>query len=121
MGKKKSNKGSEKHLDTPSEPVAVLEKPSKQKTKKEKEKPDKLGKKVYEKELRRLQIELVKLQEWVKHESLRVVVIFEGRDAAGKGGVIKRIRLVAHAHRTTPPVKPSKEVTEGGVVEPLDM
>lgn len=46
---------------------------------------------VYEKELARLQIELVKLQEWVKHEGLRIVVLFEGRDAAGKGGVIKRI------------------------------
>lgn len=46
---------------------------------------------VYEKELARLQIELVKLQEWVKHEGLRIVVIFEGRDAAGKGGAIKRI------------------------------
>ena len=45
----------------------------------------------YEKELARLQIELVKLQEWIKHEGLKVVVIFEGRDAAGKGGVIKRI------------------------------
>ena len=45
----------------------------------------------YEKELRRLQIELVKLQEWIKHEGLRVVVLFEGRDAAGKGGAIKRI------------------------------
>lgn len=53
--------------------------------------PRKLTKKVYEKELARLQIELVKLQEWVKHKSLKVVVIFEGRDAAGKGGVIKRI------------------------------
>jgi polyphosphate kinase len=42
-------------------------------------------------ELARLQIELVKLQEWIKHEGLKVVVIFEGRDAAGKGGVIKRI------------------------------
>ena len=45
----------------------------------------------YCKELRKLQIELVKLQEWVKHEGLRVVVLFEGRDAAGKGGAIKRI------------------------------
>ena len=51
----------------------------------------KLSKKVYEKELARLQEELVKLQEWIKHEGLKVVVIFEGRDAAGKGGVIKRI------------------------------
>ena len=45
----------------------------------------------YNEELRRLQIELVKLQEWVHHRGLKVVVIFEGRDAAGKGGVIKRI------------------------------
>ena len=47
--------------------------------------------KVYEKELARLQVELVELQEWIKHKGLKVVVIFEGRDAAGKGGVIKRI------------------------------
>ncbi len=45
----------------------------------------------YERELRRLQVELVKLQEWIRHENLRVVVLFEGRDAAGKGGAIKRI------------------------------
>jgi len=51
----------------------------------------KIKEKAYEKELARLQIELVKMQEWIKHEKLRVVVIFEGRDAAGKGGVIKRI------------------------------
>jgi len=53
--------------------------------------PKKLPKKIYEKELNRLHIELVKLQEWVKHKKLKVVVIFEGRDAAGKGGTIKRI------------------------------
>ena len=46
---------------------------------------------VYEKELARLQVELVKLQEWVKHTGARIAVIFEGRDAAGKGGTIKRI------------------------------
>jgi polyphosphate kinase 2 len=45
----------------------------------------------YDKELCRLQVELVKLQEWVRHEGLKVVVLFEGRDAAGKGGTIKRI------------------------------
>ena len=45
----------------------------------------------YSKELRRLQIELVKLQEWIRQEKLRVIVLFEGRDAAGKGGAIKRI------------------------------
>lgn len=49
---------------------------------------------VYKKELNRLQIELVKLQEWIKQQELRVVVIFEGRDAAGKGGTIKRITKV---------------------------
>jgi polyphosphate kinase 2 len=49
------------------------------------------GKGAYEKELRRLQVELVKLQEWVRSRGLKVVCLFEGRDAAGKGGVIKRI------------------------------
>jgi polyphosphate kinase 2 len=51
----------------------------------------KMSQKAYERELARLQIELVKLQEWVKHARLKVVVLFEGRDAAGKGGTIKRI------------------------------
>ncbi|MCG8553360.1 MAG: polyphosphate kinase 2 [Desulfobacterales bacterium] len=50
-----------------------------------------LDHKFYEKELHRMQVELVKLQAWIKHKGLRVVVVFEGRDAAGKGGVIKRI------------------------------
>jgi polyphosphate kinase 2 len=55
------------------------------------DRPVKIKTSVYEKELFRLQLELVKLQEWIKAEGLKVVVIFEGRDAAGKGGVIKRI------------------------------
>ena len=50
-----------------------------------------IAKKFYESELFRLQEELVDLQQWIKQEGLRVCVIFEGRDAAGKGGVIKRI------------------------------
>ncbi len=50
-----------------------------------------LSKKDYEKELRRLQVELVQLEEWIRHRNLRVVAIFEGRDTAGKGGIIKRI------------------------------
>ena len=54
-------------------------------------KPPKLKKSYYEAELAKLQTELVKLQSYVKEEGLKVVVIFEGRDAAGKGGVIKRI------------------------------
>ncbi len=53
--------------------------------------PKQLEKKAYEKELRRLQVELVQLEEWIRHHNLRVVVVFEGRDTAGKGGVIKRI------------------------------
>lgn len=56
-----------------------------------KKKDNKLTKKEYEKELVKLQVELVNLQEWIKHKNLKVVVLFEGRDAAGKGGVIKRI------------------------------
>ncbi|MEX2622467.1 MAG: polyphosphate kinase 2 [Acidimicrobiia bacterium] len=51
----------------------------------------KLSTKDYDAELARLHIELVKLQEWIRHAGLKVVVIFEGRDAAGKGGTIKRI------------------------------
>ncbi len=51
---------------------------------------------VYEEELGRLQVELVKLQEWVRAEGRRVVVLFEGRDAAGKGGVITRITAVTN-------------------------
>lgn len=50
-----------------------------------------LPKKVYQRELLRLQAELVKLQEWVRVEKTRVVVVFEGRDAAGKGSTIKRV------------------------------
>ncbi len=51
----------------------------------------KMRKKVFEKELKRLQIELVKMQEWVKATGAKVCIVFEGRDTAGKGGVIKRI------------------------------
>ncbi|MBM0742002.1 polyphosphate kinase 2 [Phormidium sp. CLA17] len=51
----------------------------------------KLSSKFYEKELARLQIELVKMQYWAKHTGTRIVILFEGRDAAGKGGTIKRI------------------------------
>lgn len=63
---------------------------SKDEQKKDK-KPKKLDKKFYNQELAKLHIELVKLQEWVKQRGLKLVVIFEGRDAAGKGGVIQRI------------------------------
>src|SRR5712664_1877973 len=52
---------------------------------------DKLKRKEYEKQLAKLHVELVKLQEWVKHKGLKVCVVFEGRDGAGKGGTIKAI------------------------------
>jgi len=69
--------------------IAVIEK-----SKKLADGPDgqeKLGKKEYEAEIFRLQVELVKLQDWVKQTKARIVILFEGRDAAGKGGIIKRI------------------------------
>ena len=50
-----------------------------------------LSGKDYEKELKKLHVELVKLQEWVKHKGLKVCIVFEGRDGAGKGGTIKAI------------------------------
>ena len=70
--------------------VAELDKKEK-KGKKGKNKSKKISKKKYKKELKRLDLELVKLQRWVQHKGLKVVVLFEGRDAAGKGGTIKRI------------------------------
>jgi polyphosphate kinase 2 len=50
-----------------------------------------MGRKEYEKELRKLQVQLCKLQDWVKYKGLRVILVFEGRDGAGKGGTIKAI------------------------------
>jgi polyphosphate kinase 2 (PPK2 family) len=86
----------------------------------------KLKRKVYEKELTRLHGELVHLQEWVKHKGLKVCIVFEGRDGAGKGGTIKAItervsprvfRVVAlpapterektHGHRPSPGPAPT--------------
>jgi polyphosphate kinase 2 len=55
------------------------------------EKNVKLGKKEYMKELRRLQVELCRLQAWVKYKGIRAIIVFEGRDAAGKGGTIRAI------------------------------
>ena len=84
MGKKSKNKNKNKNVaenavDTPAQRVtAPGEKP-------------KMNNKEYEAELFKLQIELVKLQEWVKQTKARIVILFEGRDAAGKGGIIKRI------------------------------
>ena len=69
--------------DAPDSPAAAEPATSAQSTR--------LDRKMYERELIRLQVELSRLQEWVRAQSLKVAVIFEGRDAAGKGGVIKRI------------------------------
>ncbi len=55
------------------------------------DRPKKMKRKEYERELTRLEIELVKLQGWIKAQGLKVAIVFEGRDSAGKGGVIKRI------------------------------
>ena len=53
--------------------------------------PERMGRKTYESELRKLQVKLCRLQEWVKAKGLRVIIVFEGRDAAGKGGTIRAI------------------------------
>ncbi|GMV24192.1 MAG: polyphosphate kinase 2 [Phycisphaerae bacterium] len=68
-----------------------------------------LDRKTYEKELRKLQSELCVLQDWVKHKGLRVVIIFEGRDAAGKGGTIKALteRVSPRVFRTVALPAPS--------------
>lgn len=100
MPKKQKDKKKKKKI-TNSDSLVLIEKPdgdeaaliseTKQVRGDPVEDPIMVDKRVYEKELRRLQVELVKLQEWVRFKGLKVVVIFEGRDAAGKGGVIKRI------------------------------
>jgi polyphosphate kinase 2 len=78
-------------------------------TGKKKRKQKKLAKKVYEQELGRLQEELVMMQRWVRQTGARIVVIFEGRDTAGKGGVIRRIteRVSARIFRVVALPKPS--------------
>src|SRR6476659_4177746 len=76
MGKKTEKRNS--RLESNAQPTAVKKQP-------------KLRNKEYEAEIFRLQVELVKLQDWVKATNSRVVILFEGRDAAGKGGMIKRI------------------------------
>lgn len=74
---------------------------------------DKLDKKTYKKELFRLQTELCHLQEWVKATGTRAIVLFEGRDAAGKGGVLKRIteRVSPRVFQWTALPKPSDRQT----------
>jgi len=83
--KKEKEKKSEKAVD-----LTAIE-TEHQEGKKEKKKKKELDKKTFIKELTRLQIELNKMQEWIKLKGLKVVLLFEGRDAAGKGGAIKYI------------------------------
>jgi polyphosphate kinase len=83
--KDKKKKKDQKKLDLKQPKLKALSYPS------EGEGSSKLDSKFYEKELARLQIELVKMQYWAKHTGTRIVLLFEGRDAAGKGGTIKRI------------------------------
>ena len=74
-----------------------------------------LSKKDYEKELRRLQVELVQLEEWIRNRGLRVVVLFEGRDTAGKGGVIKRMTALLNprfVHVVALPAPTERERTQ---------
>jgi polyphosphate kinase 2 len=80
-GKKKKNNNRKNEGD-----IVVIDK-----EKSKPEKKERLSKKYYEAELEKLQVELVKLQRWIRLNKERLIIIFEGRDAAGKGGVIKRI------------------------------
>ncbi len=85
-GKKKGKKGKEKEKEVVMEATAVTT-------------SEPLSNKEFEKKMRPLQEELVKMQEWVKYTGAKVCIVFEGRDTAGKGGVIKRI-----TERTSPRV-----------------
>jgi polyphosphate kinase 2 len=76
--------------------------------------PDKLGTKEYDAELHRLHIELAKLQRWVRDEGQRLVVIFEGRDAAGKGGAIARFNENLNPRETRIVALPKPNDTERG-------
>lgn len=88
MGNKDKKKEKQKEKDEIKDRDQVVEKKQENP---EHESLEKLPEEYYLAELEKLQIELVRLQEWIKYKGLRVVVIFEGRDAAGKGGTIKRI------------------------------
>jgi polyphosphate kinase 2 len=89
MSKKKAQKTkAKKQTDSA---LVIAEDGKDQLSEKKNKKREKIKNKLYQEELAKLQVELVKLQEWIKYKGLKVVVIFEGRDTAGKGGTIKRI------------------------------
>jgi polyphosphate kinase 2 len=89
--KDKKDKAKEKPEQAQADPVEATEEPAEAKAP--------MSAKEFEKEMEKLQVELVKMQEWVKFTGAKVCVLFEGRDTAGKGGVIKRI-----TERTSPRV-----------------
>ncbi|MER2598979.1 MAG: polyphosphate kinase 2 [Caldilineales bacterium] len=89
--KEKKHKGKEKKAKSAEASAAPVELVADAPASEDATKGPSISEKEYLKALAGLQIELVKLQEWIKHKQMRVVVIFEGRDAAGKGGTIKRI------------------------------
>ena len=89
MSKKKKDKKAKREKDQGNGNGTLIEVQSDGADGEQKQK--KLKAEVYEKQLAKYHVELVKLQEWIKKKELKVVVVFEGRDAAGKGGVIKRI------------------------------
>jgi len=77
--------------------------------------PARMKRVAYERELRRLSIELTRMQEWVRHVGMKVVILFEGRDAAGKGGAIKRITAPMnprYARVVALPVPTAREKTQ---------
>ncbi len=92
MGKK-NKKNKDHSAEVPAEGAVAADQPAADAA------PEKMGRKEFDKELEKLQVELVKLQEWVKASGAKICVLFEGRDAAGKGGIIKRM-----TERTSPRV-----------------
>jgi len=100
VSKKKGKKAKEEKVEA-AEAVATAEKPAETtvitqdgkdpRGEDVRKKTKKMKRATYEQELAKLQVELVKLQEWIKHKGMKVVAVFEGRDTAGKGGTIKRI------------------------------
>ena len=89
--KDKKKKKKEKKLKEEQKLLAAAATPSENEPSPAEEGPHKISRKEFEKEMEKLQVELVKLQEWVKYTGAKICVLFEGRDTAGKGGVIKRI------------------------------
>jgi polyphosphate kinase len=86
---KKKDKKEKKRLKEEQKLLAATATPSGDGSSPEAQGPHKISKKEFEKEMEKLQVELVKLQEWVKYTGAKICVLFEGRDTAGKGGVIK--------------------------------